>query len=148
MSALVREPIETERVLAHVGDAADGATLLFLGVVRDHADGRTVTGIRYEAYEEMAAPVLADIADEACRLLGTDRIAVLHRLGDLTVGEVSVAVAVSSPHRSEAYEASRYVIEQIKQRLPVWKKECFAEGGEAWAEGTEPRPDPDSRSRT
>jgi len=145
--ALVREPIEAARILAHVGDAADGATLLFLGVVRDHADGRAVTRIRYEAYEEMAGSVLAAIVEEACRLLGTDRIAVVHRVGDLSVGEVSVAVAVSSPHRSEAYEASRYVIEQIKQRLPVWKKERFAEGGEAWVEGTESQPDPDTRTR-
>lgn len=146
-SALVQEPIEPGRILAEVGDAADGATLLFLGVVRDHADGRAVRGVRYEAYEDMARGILAEIVDEACRLLGTDRIAVVHRVGDLSVGEVSVAVAVSSPHRSEAYQASRYVIEQIKERLPVWKKEGFAGGGEAWVEGTEPRPGPGSRSR-
>ncbi len=137
-AAVVRAPIGPAEVLAHVGEDQDGATLLFLGVVRDHADGRPVAGMTYEAYEEMAAPVLDEIAREAAVRLGTDRVAVVHRVGELGVGEVSVAIAVSSPHRAESYDASRYVIEEIKKRLPVWKKEHYTDGQTEWVEGSLP----------
>jgi molybdopterin synthase catalytic subunit len=130
--------IDPAEVLARVGSAGDGATLLFLGVVRDHADDRPVSGMRYDAYQEMASEVLRTIADEAAERLGTDHVALLHRFGELAIGDVSVAIAVSSPHRAEAYEASRYVIEQIKERLPVWKKEHYVDGASEWVEGTEP----------
>jgi molybdopterin synthase catalytic subunit len=135
---VVRGPIDTAEVLASVGDARDGAVLLFLGTVRDHAGGRTVDGITYDAYEAMAGDVLRAIADEGAGILGTERLAVVHRIGALDVGEVSVAIAVSSPHRAEAYDASRYIIEEIKKRLPVWKKEHYTGGEEAWVEGTVP----------
>ncbi len=141
-----RAVIDPAAVLARVGAREDGAALLFLGVVRDHADGRPVSGMRYEAYEEMATQVLAEIAREAAERLGTDHVAVEHRYGELDIGEVSVAVAVSSPHRAEAYEASRYVIEEIKKRLPVWKKEHYADGDSAWVEGTVPEPRAPARS--
>ena len=94
--------------------------------------------MRYDAYEEMAEAVLGEIAGEAAEVLGTDRVAVIHRIGELAVGEVSVAIAVSSPHRARAFEASRYVIEEIKKRLPVWKKERYVDGGQAWVAGTVP----------
>ena len=131
----VSDPAE---VLARVGSDRDGATLLFLGVVRDHADDRPVSGMRYDAYEEMAGEVLSKIAAEAAERLGTDRVAVVHRFGELAIGEVSVAIAVSSPHREEAYEASRYVIEQLKERRPVWKKEHYVDGVSEWVEGNVP----------
>jgi molybdopterin synthase catalytic subunit len=137
-ASIVHAPIETAGVLARVGAREDGATLLFLGMVRDHADGRPVTGMTYESYEEMAAPVLREIAEEASRRSGSDRVAVIHRVGDLAIGDVSVAIAVSSPHRAEAYDASRYVIEEIKKRLPVWKKEHYTDGAHEWVEGTVP----------
>ncbi|HSH75940.1 MAG TPA: molybdenum cofactor biosynthesis protein MoaE, partial [Longimicrobiales bacterium] len=85
-----------------------------------------------------AAPVLAEIAREAAEVLGTTRVAVVHRVGELAVGDHSVAIAVSSPHRAQAYEASRYVIEEIKKRLPVWKKEHYTDGREGWVDGTTP----------
>jgi molybdopterin synthase catalytic subunit len=132
------EAIDPAEVLARVGDDHDGAALLFLGVVRDHADGRPVRGMRYDAYEEMARQVLAEIAAEASERLGTDRLAVVHRTGELGIGEASVAIAVSSPHRAEAYDASRYVIEEIKKRLPVWKKEHYTDGDAEWVRGTVP----------
>lgn len=132
------EVIDPSDVLARVGSDEDGAVLLFLGVVRDHADGRPVSGMRYDAYVEMARPVLEEIAGEAAERLGTDRVAVVHRVGELGIGEVSVAIAVSSPHRAEAYDASRYVIEEIKKRLPVWKKEHYVDGSAEWVEGTVP----------
>jgi len=137
-AAVVHDPIRNEDVLAHVGAEQDGATVLFLGVVRDHADGRPVTGMTYESYEEMAVPVLREIALEAAQRIDSDRVAVVHRVGDLTIGEVSVAIAVSSPHRAEAFDASRYVIEEIKKRLPVWKKEHYADGAREWVDGTVP----------
>lgn len=137
-ASVQRDPIDPAWVLEQVGHDEDGAVLLFIGVVRDHADGRAVTGMRYEAFEEMAVDVLQTIAEEAAGHLGTDRVAVVHRIGDLGVGDASVAIAVSSPHRGDAYEASRYVIEQIKKRLPVWKKEHYADGDDAWVEGSVP----------
>ena len=132
--------LDPQEVLARVGDDADGATILFLGVVRDHADGRPVSGMMYESYVEMAEPVLAEIASEAAERLGTDRIAVVHRVGELTIGDVSVAIAASSPHRAEAFDATRYVIEEIKKRLPVWKKEHYTDGSDRWVPGTTPTP--------
>ncbi|HEX9108194.1 MAG TPA: molybdenum cofactor biosynthesis protein MoaE [Longimicrobiales bacterium] len=132
------EPIDATEVLSLVGDAADGATVLFLGHVRDCNDGRPVSGMRYDAYVGMAERVLAEIAGEAAHGLGTDRLAVVHRIGELGVGEVSVAIAVSSPHRAQAFEAARAVIEAIKQRLPVWKEERYADGAAVWLPGQAP----------
>ncbi len=130
--------IDVHEVLARVGSSEDGASILFLGVVRDHAEGRAVSGMRYDAYVEMAGPVLRAIAEEAAERLGTDRVAVVHRVGELDIGEVSVAIAVSSPHRAESFDASRYVIEEIKKRLPVWKKEHYVDGTDDWVKGTTP----------
>ena len=132
------DPIDTAALLAKVGSDEDGAALLFIGVVRDHAEGRKVTGMRYDVYAEMATEVLREIALEATIPLGTDRIAVAHRFGELKIGDISVGIAVSSPHRAEAYEASRFVIEEIKKRLPVWKKEHYLDGVSEWVEGTIP----------
>ena len=133
--AIVEATIDPAVVLDLVGDPADGAALLFLGKVRDHADGRPVGGLRYEAYQSMAEKELDAIAGEAVRQLGTDRIAIVHRVGDLSVGEVSVAIAVSSPHRAEAFQASRFIIEEIKKRLPVWKHEQYEDGDATWVQG-------------
>jgi molybdopterin synthase catalytic subunit len=133
---LTREPIDPGAVLSLVGAPADGAVLLFLGSVRDHHEGRRVSGMRYDAYGPMATKVLVAITREAAARLGTDRIAVVHRVGELDVGEVSVAIAVSSPHRAEAFDAARYVIEEIKKRLPVWKLEHEVAGGSRWVDGT------------
>lgn len=132
------EPIDPAGVLARVGDPGDGAVILFVGTVRNHAEGRSVSGMTYEAYREMAASELARIAAEAGSRWGTDRIAVVHRTGALEIGEASVAIAVSTPHRADAYDASRFVIEQIKIRLPVWKHEHFVDGDSRWVPGRTP----------
>ena len=139
-ASIVHTRIDTAGVLARVGAPEDGAVLLFLGTVRNHADGEAVDGMTYESYERMAAPVLAEIAREAADKLGTDRVAVVHRVGELAIGEISVAIAVSSPHRAQAYDASRYVIEEIKKRLPVWKREHYTAGHSEWVEGVKPTP--------
>ena len=131
-------PIDPGDVLGSVGAHGDGAVLLFLGTVRDHSDGAAVEGLTYEAYQAMAERELARIAAEAAERAGTDRLAVVHRVGALAIGDVSVAIAVSTPHRAEAYDASRYVIEEIKKRLPVWKREHYVGAGSRWVEGTTP----------
>ncbi len=128
-------PIDPAELLAQAGDPADGATVLFLGHVRESNEGRSVTGMRYDAYVEMAERVLAEIAAEAAARLGTDRLAVVHRVGELAVGEVSVAIVASSPHRVQAFDAARAVIETIKQRLPVWKQERYADSAPRWLPG-------------
>jgi len=137
-TGITENPIRAEDFIAAVPSSSDGAVLLFLGVVRDHHGGRSVRGLVYEAYAEMAEETLGEIAEEAEERFGTDRIVVLHRVGALAVGEVSTAVAVATPHREEAYGASRYIIEEIKMRLPVWKQEEYVEGDRAWVKGHVP----------
>ncbi|MBI4521297.1 MAG: molybdenum cofactor biosynthesis protein MoaE [Gemmatimonadetes bacterium] len=139
---ITSDPIQVSEVLASVGSSADGAILLFTGIVRNHSEGQPVTAVQYEAYRGMAEQVLREIAQEASERLGTDRLAVVHRVGDLAVGDVSVAIAVSSPHRAESFAACRYVIEEIKVRLPVWKRERFVGGEARWAPGRALAPSP------
>jgi molybdopterin synthase catalytic subunit len=135
---ITRDVIDVQQVLGSVGSPADGATVLFLGTVREENDGRPVCGMRYDAYVEMAERVLRDIVDDAATRLGSDRVAVVHRIGELAVGDVSVAIVASAPHRADAFDAARYVIEQIKQRLPVWKHEHYTGGASRWLAGSVP----------
>jgi molybdopterin synthase catalytic subunit len=139
-TAITAERIDPAAVLARVGGPEDGAALLFIGTVRMRNDGRPVSGMRYDAYIEMAETELAAIAAEAAVRCDSRRVAVVHRIGELAIGEVSVAIAVSTPHRAEAFDACRLVIETIKQRLPVWKFEHYTDGGAAWVAGQEPVP--------
>ena len=126
MILLVREPIDVA-ALQDVG-SGDGALCLFLGVVRDQNDGRRVLRLDYEAYEDMALPLMEEIAAEARRQFGVGEVRIVHRLGRLEIGEVSVAVAAASPHRAEAFAACRYAIDTLKARVPIWKKEFYADG--------------------
>jgi molybdopterin synthase catalytic subunit len=137
-TAITTSPIDPAAVLARVGTPADGAALLFLGTVREQNLGRPVRGMRYEAYTAMAERVLAEIAAETAAACGSDRIAVEHRVGELAIGEVSVAIAVSTPHRAAAFDACRQVIETIKVRLPVWKHEHHTDGDATWVPGHVP----------
>jgi molybdopterin synthase catalytic subunit len=137
-ASVTREPIDGAALLASSVSPGDGAALLFWGVVRDHNDGRAVDGIEYQAYAEMAERVMLQIADEAIAHFGTGDIHLVHRVGALRVGEASVAIAVAAPHRGEAYEASRYVIEELKRRVPVWKREGYLDGESAWVPGFTP----------
>lgn len=136
---ITSEPFDIQRLISGFASEEDGALLLFLGVVRNHNEGREVAGLEYEAYEEMGEAVLEEIAREAQEGCGSDRILVQHRVGVLEVGGVSTVIAVATPHRAEAYEASRYIIEEIKKRLPVWKKENYVEGDSQWVVGHIPR---------
>jgi molybdopterin synthase catalytic subunit len=113
-----------------------GAQLVFSGVVRNRNDGRAVLAVTYDAHRPLAEQTFREIAEEARARWGEDlSVVVAHRAGRLSVGEISVVVGVASPHRDEAYEASRYVIEQLKVRSPVWKQEHYADGDSAWLKG-------------
>ncbi|HEY0018214.1 MAG TPA: molybdenum cofactor biosynthesis protein MoaE [Longimicrobium sp.] len=138
LALVTTDPIDPARMLGGALTPADGAALLFWGVVRQENDGRAVSQLEYSAYGPMAQREMLRIADEARERFGTGAIHVVHRVGRLEIGEASVAIAVASPHRAEAYEASRYVIEQLKQRVPVWKREGYVDGQTEWVPGFSP----------
>ncbi len=125
------DPIDPRESEAVVRDPSCGAVITFTGEVRDNARGSDVTALDYEAYDEAATAMMATIADEIEEQFGVDRIAIIHRVGLLQPGEASVVISVASPHRDEAYRASRHAIERLKQIVPVWKKEHYADG-ETW----------------
>jgi len=135
-TAVVEHPLDPAALLAEVSRSANGAAIVFVGTVRDVNDGRPVSGIEYSAYSSMAGRELDAIAREAAAKFATPDIVVEHRLGALALGDASVVIAVAHPHRGEAYEASRYVIEQLKQRVPIWKREHYTDGTREWVDPT------------
>jgi len=137
MFSISEDPIDVEGLLANVKDDSAGATILFLGTVRNHNEGYDVSAIYYEVYMRMAEDAMAKIEAEAIKRWNLKKFTAMHRIGNLKIGEVSVAIAVSSEHRAEAFEAARYAIDQIKSEVPIWKKELINNGKEArWAQGT------------
>ena len=136
----MHRPLDPAALLGEVADAGHGATTLFVGTVREVNDGRPVTGIDYTAYEVMAARELAAIAAEASERFGTlegaPRIVAEHRLGTLGIGEASVAVAAAHARRAPAMDAVRYVVEELKRRVPIWKREHYADGSREWLDPT------------
>lgn len=136
---LVRRPIDPVRLLASVMDSGYGATSLFLGTVRDVNQGRSVTGIEYAAYERMAESELNAIAADASQRFGVPSLAVEHRIGELALGDVSVGVAAAHAHRAPAMDATRWVIEELKLRVPIWKREHYADGAREWVGQNEAR---------
>ena len=137
MFSISEHPINIDVLLENVRDDSTGATVLFLGTVRNHNEGTgSITGIYYEAYTKMAEETMAKIEEEAIKRWNLKKFASLHRTGNLRVGEVSVAIAVSSEHRDEAFEAGRYAIDKIKSEVPIWKKEITSDKGGIWAKGT------------
>jgi molybdopterin synthase catalytic subunit len=128
--------IDPARLVEEVARPDSGATVLFLGTVRDHSEGKVgVTHLEYEVYREQVDPKIAEIVAEAVSRWPVLGVAVEHRSGRVEVGEASVAVAVSSAHRADAFEAARYLIDELKQRAPIWKKE-FWPGGAEWSQGS------------
>ncbi len=135
-SRLTRTKIDPLEVVESVADPKAGAVALFLGIVRDNSEAGRVEKIDYEAYEPMAEKALLQAEREVVRGWPASRkVKVVHRLGRLSVGDVSVAVAVSSPHRAQAFEACRQAVERIKHDAPIWKREQLANGREVWVEG-------------
>lgn len=138
-AAIVREPLHPVALLAEVGSTANGASVLFVGTVREVNDGRPVTGIEYSGYVAMAERELRSIVEEAATRFGTPHIVAVHRIGTLALGEASVVIAAAHRHRAAAFEAARYIIEEIKTRVPVWKLEHYADGAREWIDPTRGR---------
>ena len=137
--ALVRESIDAAAIERAIKAGSDGAVCIFDGIVRDNTRGRQTLHLDYEAYEEMALKQMYLLRSEAIEHYGVREVAIVHRLGRLTVGETSIFIAVSSAHRGAAFEACRWVIDTLKKTVPIWKKEQFVDGA-VWADG-EPFPE-------
>jgi adenylyltransferase/sulfurtransferase len=129
---LSHEPLDAERFRQELADPAAGGYASFEGWVRDHNEGRRVRRLEYEAFESLAIKEGARIVEEAIRRFGVARAACVHRVGDLGIGEMAVWVGVSSAHRGEAFAACRYIIDEVKHRLPIWKKEHYTDGDSGW----------------
>ena len=136
LATLVRTPIDPIALVRAVSSPGNGAVILFLGAVRQVNDGRDVTGIDYAAYETMALRELQAIVDEGTARFGTADVVVEHRLGELQVEDISVGIAVGHPHRDTAYAISRWVIEELKRRVPIWKREHYTDGTREWVDPT------------
>jgi molybdopterin synthase catalytic subunit len=134
---VIPEPLDPQRVVDAVRCDEAGAVALFYGVVRDNNRGRRVLYLEYDAYPEMATKVMREIAGEIAARFPVTRVAIQHRTGRLEIGETSLLVAVSSPHRAEAFNACHALVDRFKEVVPIWKKEVFA-GGEEWLEGDVP----------
>ena len=131
---LTDEPIDTGRAVAAVAGPGRGAVVIFLGTVRDHHAGRPVEKLTYSAYRPMALEGLRRIATDLEAAPESLRAAIVHRLGEVPVGEPSVVIAIASPHRAAAYEASRAALERLKAEIPIWKREHYADGEAEWRE--------------
>jgi MoaE-MoaD fusion protein len=135
--ALVRDPIDPAPLVRHVRTAVDGAVATFDGCVRNQSHGRATLYLDYEAYESMALAKMREIATELHAKFAIDRVAIAHRLGRLGIGETSVFIAISAPHRAAAFDGCRFAIDTLKRTVPIWKKEYFADGA-VWADGELP----------
>jgi len=132
--ALTRHAIDTRAIIARLLTGAEGAVITFEGTVRNNTKGRATRCLDYEGYQSMALKMMSQIGLEVANQYEVERIAMVHRLGRLLIGETSVAVIVTAPHRGPAFEATRAAIDRLKKRVPIWKKEHFADG-EVWVEG-------------
>jgi len=135
LARITARPINHSEILRAVKDDAAGGTVLFLGTIRDRNEGKAVESLEYEVYKEMAEKRMAELETTVMKKWPIKKIAMVHRYGRLSIGEVSVAVAVSSEHRAEAFEAGKFAIDTIKRTLPLWKKEKLKSGKEAWTKG-------------
>jgi molybdopterin synthase catalytic subunit len=133
---LTTEPLSVDSALVAVADPGAGGTCVFVGTVRDRSDQGEVTGLTYEAWDDLAVRRLTEIGEELHRTWPLRRVAVLHRTGELAIGEASVVVAVSAAHRAEAFEACRQAIERLKHDVPIWKKEGLRSGETHWVMGS------------
>jgi MoaE-MoaD fusion protein len=140
---IIRDPIRPDEILASLKAPEDGAMVVFDGFVRNNFKGRETLYLEYEAYEPMALSKMREIASTIREKFPIHRLAIVHRLGRLEIGETSVYIAVSSPHRAAAFDACRYAIDTLKRTVPIWKKE-FLVGGAVWAEGEQPSGPPAS----
>jgi len=138
-SELIRNKIDAAGLMQSMKAPSDGAVIVFEGIVRDNTRGRRTKYLDYHAYEEMAVKQMDTLVEQALKDFKIDQARIIHRLGKMDIGETSVWIGVSSPHRGAAYDASRFLIDTLKKTVPIWKKEHF-EDGAVWADG-EPFPD-------
>ena len=131
MFRVTNQPIDVNELVRFVTDPEAGAIATFIGTTRNHNEGRRVIGLDYEGYADMAVKELERIGKDAAGQWPIRRMAIVHRLGPVAIGEASVIIAVSASHRDAAFSACRFAIEEIKKTVPIWKKEIF-EGGEVW----------------
>ncbi|MFN2635909.1 MAG: molybdenum cofactor biosynthesis protein MoaE [Gemmatimonadaceae bacterium] len=135
-SAIVDRAIDVPALVSEVSGSRHGAISIFIGTVRDTNDGRDVSAIEYSAYESMAEIEMQRICTEAARRFDVESIAAEHRVGLLAVGDASVVICVAHQHRTAAQDCSRYVIEEMKKRVPIWKLEHYADGTREWVDPT------------
>ncbi len=145
MTWMTDEPLLMDQLLEETADDTCGALVVFAGTVRDHHEGRGVRGMSYSAYKPMADKVLQDLEQETLERFPVERCRIMHRTGDLGIGDASVLVVVRSHHRADAFEAARYAIDTLKVRLPVWKHDEYTDGSRAYQDGV-PLETPDSES--
>ena len=131
MILITRDPLDQQAITATVRSHSNGGVVTFLGTTRDETDGRRVMYLEYEAYDQMAEKILSRIAEEIDERWGIRNVSIAHRFGHMAVGEISLVIAVASPHRAEAFAACQYAVDRIKKDVPIWKKEVF-EDGEVW----------------
>lgn len=132
--ALTRKPIDTQALAKKMAQGIDGGIVTFEGIVRNNSNGRQTRYLDYECYEGMAIQVMTGLGREIAASHEISRIAIVHRLGRMEIGEASVSIVVASPHRGPAFEAAREAIDRLKKLVPIWKKEYFTDG-EVWVEG-------------
>jgi molybdopterin synthase catalytic subunit len=137
MFAITDEPIDIAAVTQSVVDARHGAVCTFVGVVRGYSRGKTISYLEYEAYAPMAIKEMKAVAAKIKERWGLDRVAIVHRVGRLAIGEASIVIAVASPHRHEAFAACEFAIDEVKRTVPIWKKEVWTDG-QVWI-GLEPQ---------
>jgi len=136
LTRVTSRSLSVDEAIAFVADRAAGGTCVFVGTVRDHSAAGDVTSLRYEAWNELAERRLDELATELTTGWELRKVAIFHRTGDLSVGEASVVIAVSAPHRPEAFEACRHAIERLKEDVPIWKKEALTSGDAHWVMGS------------
>ncbi len=136
MIAFTQTEIQLDKLLESVADEACGASVLFVGTTRRWTGGKETVQLKYEAYEEMARIQLERLAEEAKQRWSIQNVAIVHRLGEVAVGEASVAVCVSSPHRAAAFEAAQWLIDELKKSVPIWKQEHWNDQSSAWIHPT------------
>ncbi len=144
MISIVTDKIDTQALLESVSSPNSGASVLFVGTTRQFTGERETTYLSYECYQEMAIVKLEELRDRAVEKWPIERCGIVHRIGEVAIEEASVAVAVSTPHRKDAFEAAQWLMDRLKEEVPIWKKEHWIDGGQEWIhEGSvtgEPRP--------
>jgi len=133
MQKIISHKIDTDKIIQSVLIPESGAVDVFIGTTRNHSNGKAVEKLEYEAYEPMALKKMEEIESEVLDRWDVHKVAIVHRTGDVAIGESSVVIAVSSAHREEAFIACRYIIDQLKEMVPIWKREYFADGSVEWS---------------